>query len=179
MPRHLKTAAAPATTATFNTSVPKIVENVIGRIREEGDSAVRQYSEQFDSWSPPSFRLSEEDVAAAVAQVPKQTIDDIKEVQDNVRKFARAQRDSLRDFETEIRPGVHLGQKNIPIGAVGWYVIAVDYCLLLIAFLSSRLRCLRQLHSRRQISSTSVCPHDHSYRKGCWCAIRRGLHSAH
>jgi histidinol dehydrogenase len=51
--------------------------------------------------------------------VPEQTLKDIKEVQSNVRAFAEAQRGSLKDFEIEIRPGVHLGQKNIPINAVG------------------------------------------------------------
>jgi histidinol dehydrogenase len=54
-----------------------------------------------------------------IASVPEQTIKDIKEVQGNVRAFAQAQRESLKDFEIEIRPGVHLGQKNIPINAVG------------------------------------------------------------
>ncbi len=43
-------------------------------------------------------------------------------MQANVRAFAEAQRDSLKDFEIEIRPGVHLGQKNLPINAVGAYV---------------------------------------------------------
>jgi len=37
----------------------------------------------------------------------------------NVRAFALAQRNSLQDFELEIQPGVHLGQKNLPINSVG------------------------------------------------------------
>jgi histidinol dehydrogenase len=51
--------------------------------------------------------------------VPEQTLKDIKEVQANVRAFAEAQKNSLKDFEIEIRPGVHLGQKNLPINSVG------------------------------------------------------------
>ena len=47
-------------------------------------------------------------------------IKDIKEVQRNVRTFAQAQKDSLKEFELEIQPGVFLGQKNVPINSVGW-----------------------------------------------------------
>lgn len=99
--------------------VAKVVQGVINDIRTQGDSAVRSYSEKFDKWSPSSFKLSVHEIEAIIAKVPKQTIDDIKTVQHNVRTFALAQRESLKDFELEIRPGVHLGQKNIPIGAVG------------------------------------------------------------
>jgi histidinol dehydrogenase len=99
--------------------VPAIVKEVIESIRKEGDIAVRRYSEKFDKWSPQSFKLSQADIDAAIANCPKQTLDDIKEVQRNVRAFAEAQRDSLKDFEIEIRPGVHLGQKNVPIDNVG------------------------------------------------------------
>lgn len=107
-------------TAGSTPDVPAIVKDVIDTIRKDGDLAVRKYSEKFDKWSPKSFRLSKSEVEAAIAACPKQTIEDIKEVQKNVRAFAEAQRKSLTDFEIEIRPGIHLGQKNIPINAVGW-----------------------------------------------------------
>jgi histidinol dehydrogenase len=102
-----------------NVDVSATVKEVIESIRKEGDAAVRRYSEKFDKWSPQSFKLSQADIDAAIANCPKQTLDDIKEVQRNVRAFAEAQRDSLKDFEVEIRPGVHLGQKNVPIDNVG------------------------------------------------------------
>lgn len=99
--------------------VPGVVRDVIETIRRDGDKAVRKYSEKFDKWSPQSFKLSQSDIDAAIANCPKQTIDDIKEVQQNVRLFAEAQKASLKDFEVEIKPGVHLGQKNVPINNVG------------------------------------------------------------
>jgi sulfopropanediol 3-dehydrogenase len=40
---------------------------------------------------------------------------------DQVAGFARLQRETLRDFETETLPGVFLGQKWIPVGSVGAY----------------------------------------------------------
>lgn len=124
MPKYLKKSSGSSTgSAAAQESISSIVKNVISDIRANGDSAVRKYSEKFDKWSPASFLLSESEIEDIIASVPEQTINDIKEVQGNVRAFAEAQRESLRDFEIEIRPGVHLGQKNIPINAVGAYVL--------------------------------------------------------
>lgn len=54
--------------------------------------------------------------------VPGELLKDIKQVQDNVRRFAEAQKASITEFELEIQPGVFLGQKNNPINRVGWCV---------------------------------------------------------
>lgn len=117
------TAAAGATPSA-STDVPTIVRGVIDDIRAGGDSAVRRYSEKFDKWSPASFKLSQEEIERIVASVPQQTLNDIKEVQANVRRFAEAQRESIKDFEVETAPGVFLGQRNNPIQSVGAYVIS-------------------------------------------------------
>ena len=62
-------------------------------------------------------------VAAIIADVRARGVrDDIRTAQANIRAFAQAQRDSLRDFEIETAPGVFLGQRNIPVAAVGAYV---------------------------------------------------------
>lgn len=96
--RFLKTASSVASGQT-PAIVASIVKGVIDDVRVNGDNAVRTFSERFDKWSPKSFRLSEEEIKAALAKVPKQTIADIKEAQQNVRTFALAQRRSLSDFE--------------------------------------------------------------------------------
>lgn len=122
--QYLKSEAPPAPSASPNHSVSAIVTGVIAKIRTERDSAVREYSEKFDNWSPSSFKLSPAEIESAIAAVPEQTVKDIKEVQANVRAFALAQRNSLRDFELEIQPGIHLGQKNVPINSIGAYVVS-------------------------------------------------------
>ncbi|KAL4889914.1 histidinol dehydrogenase [Aspergillus ambiguus] len=129
--RYLKSKA----NALANSSAPKvdvssIVKGVIEDIRGNGDTAVRKYSEKFDKWSPQSFKLSRAEIDASIAACPQQTIDDIKEAQKNVRRFAEAQRESLKDFEYEIQPGVVLGQKNLPIQSVGAYIPGGRYPLL-------------------------------------------------
>jgi sulfopropanediol 3-dehydrogenase len=98
------------------------VEHVIADVRQRGDAAVRTYSDKFDRFSPPSFLLTSEEIEAAIARASAQTIADIRQVQQNVRRFAELQLASLADFEAEVEPGVFLGQKNVPIDAVGAYV---------------------------------------------------------
>jgi len=119
MIHHLKKAACPTSTKDSQQGVSTVVKGVIDRIRIDGDVAVRQYSEKFDQWSPISFKLSKADIDAVMSTVSEQTIKDIKEVQANVRAFATAQLNSIKDFEIEIQPGVHLGQKNLPIDSIG------------------------------------------------------------
>jgi sulfopropanediol 3-dehydrogenase len=106
------------------------VAEVIADVRANGDDAVRRYSEKFDSWSPESFRLSEDDVERIIARVPDQVVEDIRTVQDNVRRFAQHQRDSLHDFEVETMPGVFLGQRTMPVDAAGAYVPGGRYPLV-------------------------------------------------
>jgi sulfopropanediol 3-dehydrogenase len=123
-------AAIPADQVTADLSaVRATVTGIIADIRARGDEAVRQYSEKFDNWSPASFRLSDKEIADIVAGLPEQVVTDIRTVQANVRAFAQAQRDSLADFEVEPSPGVHLGQRHIPVQSVGAYVPGGRYPL--------------------------------------------------
>ena len=119
-------AAAPASDPG---AVRKVVEDVISAVRERGDEAVREFSAKFDNWSPESFRLSAADIERIVSGVPDQVITDIRTAQANVRAFAEHQLASLTDFEVETQPGVFLGQKNIPVSAVGAYIPGGRYPL--------------------------------------------------
>jgi sulfopropanediol 3-dehydrogenase len=125
----LKQAVAAESLTGARHEVAATVRDVLNDVRSRGDEAVRQYSEKFDNWSPESFRLSADRIAEIVAGVPVQVIRDIEFVQAQVRRFAEAQRASLTDFEVETLPGVHLGQKNVPIQAVGAYVPGGRYPL--------------------------------------------------
>jgi sulfopropanediol 3-dehydrogenase len=130
VPEYVKRAAAPASTAAGDPAVAKVVGEVIADVRERGDAAVRHYSEKFDHWSPPEFRLSAEEIERIVASADPGVLDDIRTVQRNVRDFAQRQRDSLTDFEVEAQPGVFLGQRSIPVGSVGAYVPGGRYPLV-------------------------------------------------
>lgn len=98
------------------------VETVLADIGARGDAAVRELSEKFDNYTPASFRLSQTEIDALVAQLTPRELEDIKFAQEQVRNFAQAQRDSMLDIEVETMPGVILGHKNIPVQSVGCYV---------------------------------------------------------
>ncbi|MDA3642568.1 histidinol dehydrogenase [Saccharopolyspora indica] len=125
---------APATSsAATTTSLPDVqekVEAIVADIRARGDQAVREYSAKFDNWQPESFRLSAAQIEEIVSRVPRQVIADIEFVQQQVRSFAERQLASMQEFEVETLPGVHLGQKHIPVAAAGAYVPGGRYPLL-------------------------------------------------
>jgi sulfopropanediol 3-dehydrogenase len=118
--------------AKFNATVETTLEDIETR----GDAAVRELSEKFDNWSPDSFRLSDEEIKAAVARLPEQTIDDIKFAQKQIRKFAEIQKAALQDVEVETFPGVTLGHKNIPVNSVGCYIPGGKYPMVASAHMS-------------------------------------------
>jgi sulfopropanediol 3-dehydrogenase len=109
--------------------VRSIVADVIADVRENGDEAIRRYSEKFDGWSPENFQLGPEEIERIVAGLPDQVVEDIRFVQDQVRNFAAHQRASMLDLEVETLPGVFLGHRHIPIERSGAYVPGGRYPL--------------------------------------------------
>src|SRR5688572_4797204 len=106
MARYLKRGMDASAIKAADQKVRETVESILGRIEAEGDTAVRALSEQFDNWSPQSFRLTPQEIEAAISQVPKRDLDDIRFAQAQVRNFADKQRATLQDLEVETLPGV-------------------------------------------------------------------------
>jgi len=120
--RYLKNGKTETARAEDDAQVRQNVEEILTSIETEGDAAVRSLSEKFDKYSPAAFRLSASEIEALMAQVSDRDMEDLKFAQEQVRKFAQIQRDSMRDVEVETLPGVILGHKNIPVQSVGCYV---------------------------------------------------------
>ena len=59
MPRHIKTAALAGQQEEADAKTRATVEAILADVKARGDAAVRELSERFDKWSPPSFRLSD------------------------------------------------------------------------------------------------------------------------
>lgn len=119
---HLKTGKPAADRAEDDAKVRATVEATLKDIETRGDAAVRELSEKFDKFSPPSFRLSSSEIEAAMSKVTTRDMADIEFAQTQIRKFAQAQRASMMDIEVETYPGVILGHRNIPVQSVGCYV---------------------------------------------------------
>ena len=98
------------------------VSAMLADLEKNGMDAVRKYSRQFDDWDPPEFRLSPGEVEEAIGRLSPQAIADTEYCQGNVRRFAQAQMQTLLPLEVELRPGVFLGHKHIPVNSVGSYI---------------------------------------------------------
>ena len=119
---YLKRGKPEAQRSEDDAKVRAIVETTLRDIETRGDLAVRELSEKFDKFSPPSFKLSQSEIEAAMAKVSARDMADIDFAQVQIRRFAEAQRASMTDIEVETIPGVILGHRNIPVQSVGCYV---------------------------------------------------------
>ncbi|MED5536106.1 MAG: histidinol dehydrogenase [Pseudomonadota bacterium] len=136
MARYLKQGKSADEVALEEAKIRQTVESILQQINARGDEALRDFSEQFDQWSPESFRLSADEIKACHQQLSKQVIEDIKFAQTQIRHFAQAQKGALRDVEIETLPGVVLGHKNLPVNSVGCYVPGGKYPMVASAHMS-------------------------------------------
>jgi sulfopropanediol 3-dehydrogenase len=136
MAEWLKRGGAAALRADIDRKVRDTVEATLADIEARGDAAVRELSMKFDGWDRDSYRLTAAEIDACLAQLSAQDLKDIAFAQDQVRNFARIQRESMRDVEVETLPGVILGHRNIPVNAAGCYVPGGKYPLLASAHMS-------------------------------------------
>ena len=133
---YLKRGKPDAERSEDDAGVRSVVESALLDVEARGDASVREMSEKFDQYAPASFRLSEDEIEALVARVSEQDMADIRFAQEQVRNFARAQRDSMTDIEIETLPGVILGHRNIPVQSVGCYVPAGKFPMVASAHMS-------------------------------------------
>jgi sulfopropanediol 3-dehydrogenase len=119
---YLKKGKSDAARADDDAKTRAVVEQTLQDIETRGDTAVRELSEKFDSYSPESFRLSQQEIDDLIGQLSARELQDIQFAQEQVVNFARAQRASMTDIEVETLPGVILGHKNIPVQSVGCYI---------------------------------------------------------
>lgn len=136
MIRYLKTGQLAQEKAEKQAEVRRTVEGIVADIGARGDAAVREYSQKFDKWSPASFRLTPQEIAACVDSIPAATISDIEFAQKQIRGFALVQRAAMKDVEVETMPGVILGHKNLPVSSVGCYVPGGRYPMVASAHMS-------------------------------------------
>ncbi|MEO1226753.1 MAG: histidinol dehydrogenase [Pseudomonadota bacterium] len=136
MVRYLKRGADMKDVDEADAKVRATVESVLADIAERGDEAVRDLSAKFDNWAPETFRLSDQEVEAALSRVSKRDLEDIRFAQTQVRNFAEKQKACLTDLEVETLDGVVLGHRNIPVNAVGCYVPGGKYPMVASAHMS-------------------------------------------
>ncbi|WHY99325.1 histidinol dehydrogenase [Peribacillus simplex] len=106
------------------------VSSIIEKVRQEGDGALKEFLRKFDGVDISELKASNDDILKAKKELPVTLLEDISFSIERIQSFAEAQRRTLTEFEQEMIPGVHLGQKVIPIESVGAYVPGGRYPLL-------------------------------------------------
>lgn len=98
----------------------KTVRRVLQDVRENGDAALRKYSEMWDGILLDDFRVTQNEIDNAVLNFDPQLKQDLEEAAANIRYYHEAQK---RDgYKLPLDNGSWLGQRIIPLDAVGLYV---------------------------------------------------------
>jgi sulfopropanediol 3-dehydrogenase len=117
--------------ATADTAaIEATVKTILSDVREKGDAAVRSYAMTFDKSCPDVLEVSKAERMQALDLLDHQTREDTEFAIGNVRSFAEAQLKTILPLEVELRPGLHLGHRVIPIETIGAYVPGGRYPLL-------------------------------------------------
>lgn len=106
------------------------VKSIIEEVRKDQDEALRRYNKQFDGNERNTLRISQEEIEKAYGLVEQSLIEDIKKAADNIRAFAKKQKQTMGNLDDfEVVPGVFLGHQIIPIASCCCYVPGGNYPL--------------------------------------------------
>ncbi|WP_342468698.1 histidinol dehydrogenase [Ureibacillus sp. FSL K6-3587] len=98
----------------------KTVRQVIADVRENGDAAIRKYTEMWDKVVLSDFRVTEEEINEALQNFDPQLKKDLEEAADNIRKYHEAQK--REGYTLPLADGSYLAQRIVPLDSVGLYV---------------------------------------------------------
>ncbi len=111
-----------------------VVNEMLAEIRQNGEQAVRDYAKKLDHWDGELI-VTEAQLADNARAVPTEVRRDIDFAIEQIYRFAVAQRDSLREFETQLHPGVTAGQRVLPVNVAGCYAPAGRYAHIASAYM--------------------------------------------
>ena len=103
-----------------NSDKIETVREVMLKIREDGDAAIREYTNQFDHVDIADFKVTAVEIEDAVRKIDPALKKAISIASQNIDTFHIAQKIPHRVIET--MPGVKCWQKSVPIERVGLYI---------------------------------------------------------
>jgi sulfopropanediol 3-dehydrogenase len=131
--QHLKQAAK--TPESETETARAVVVEMLAEIGRRGEPAVREYAAKLDGWHG-EILVTPEEAERRTRDIPQRVKRDIEFATEQVRRFALAQRDSMREFSAELAPGVVAGQRLIPVNVAGCYVPTGRYAHIASAYMS-------------------------------------------
>jgi sulfopropanediol 3-dehydrogenase len=130
---YLKKAAKTPETESGNAQ--RIVGEMLADIEARGEQAVREYAAKLDGWTG-EIVVPKDAIARRIREIPADIRRDIDFAVERVRRFALAQRESIREFAVEIAPGLVAGQRLVPVNVAGCYVPTGRYAHIASAYMS-------------------------------------------
>ncbi len=103
-----------------DSAVRSRVEQIIRRVRESGDEAIKALSLEIDGRQAESLEITAAEIAAAEARVPENVRSAIRTAKANIAAFHAAQ--MPQSVEMETTAGVRCMRKCVPINKVGLYI---------------------------------------------------------
>ncbi|MBS0056899.1 histidinol dehydrogenase [Yersinia sp. Marseille-Q3913] len=100
--------------------ITSAVSEILDRVKAEGDSALRDFSQRFDAVQVADIRVTTEEIAAAAARLNDEIKQAMAQAVRNIEIFHNAQKMPVVDVETQ--PGVRCQQITRPIASVGLYI---------------------------------------------------------
>ena len=97
------------------------VNEILMDVGSKGDEALFRYTEKYEGAKLDNLRISQEEIDAAYESVDEQLLESLALAAENIFKFHSEQKDH-GFWMTEVSPGVHVGQKVVPLDSVGAYV---------------------------------------------------------
>lgn len=131
--QYLKRAAKSPETETA--TAREVAEQMLAEIARNGEQAVRDYAAKLDHWTGPIVMTAEE-IERRIRDIPGAVKHDIGFAAERVRRFAQAQRESIREFTIEMQPGLTAGQRLIPVNVAGCYVPTGRYAHIASAYMA-------------------------------------------
>ncbi|MDH5538387.1 MAG: histidinol dehydrogenase [Rhizobacter sp.] len=125
---------ASKTPDTETATAQGVVTEMLAEIEKNGEAAVRAFAKKLDKWDG-EIVVTKEQLAENANAVPAEVRKDIDFAIDQVFKFAVAQRNSLKEFKTELHPGVTAGQRVLPVNVAGCYAPAGRYAHIASAYM--------------------------------------------
>ena len=101
-------------------AIESIVNEVFLAVKQNGDTAIAQYTKQFDKVNLESVFVSQEEIESASEAVSEDLKLAIQQAKSNIEVFHNAQKTQKVDVETQT--GVRCWQQKRPIGSVGLYI---------------------------------------------------------
>lgn len=110
--------------------VSDMVAEIIRDVAERKDAALAEYEKRYSRSDRSSFKVDVAEIKSAYAKVPEDLVEAIRFAAGNIKDFARAQLDTVKELPLrELRPGVWLGHRVIPVDSCCCYVPGGRYPL--------------------------------------------------